>query len=115
MGPTVLSLIKSRLPNSTRLYQILPVGIPSVIVLTLIGRGYSHWIESSVWTAADSTRTIFVLMAVPGFIIGLVKLFGRQPKSGDVRWYTRPRFSLMYRIFGPVLFTIAFGLIVGVI
>ncbi len=115
IGPTLLSVLKNRLPNSTLLYQILPVGIPSVIVMTLIGRGYSHWIESSAWSAADSTRTVFVLMAVPGFIIGLFKLFGRQPKSGDVRWYTRPRFSLMYRICGPVLFIIALGLIAGVI
>jgi hypothetical protein len=113
--PTVLSAIKNSLPNSSLLYQILPVGIPSIIVMTLIGRGYSQFIENFELTPANTTRTIFVLMALPGFIIGLLKLFGRQPKSGDVRWYVRPELRLGYRIFGPVLFIIATGLVTGVI
>jgi len=113
--PTVLSAIKNSLPNSSLLYQILPVGIPSIIVMTLIGRGYSQLIENFELTPANATRTIFVLMALPGFIIGLLKLFGRQPKSGDVRWYVRPELRLGYRIFGPVLFIIATGLVTGVI
>ena len=113
--PTVLSAIKNSLPNSSLLYQILPVGIPSIIVMTLIGRGYSRLIENFELTPANATRTIFVLMALPGFFIGLLKLFGRQPKSGDVRWYVRPELRLGYRIFGPVLFIIATGLVTGVI
>jgi hypothetical protein len=91
------------------------VGIPSIIVMTLIGRGYSQLISNLELSPANATRTIFVLMAIPGFIIGLLKLFGRQPKSGDVRWYVRPNMKLGYRVFGPVLFIIATGLVTGVI
>ena len=115
MTPTVLSAIKNSFPNSSLLYHVLPVGIPSIVVMTLIGRGYSQLISNLELSPANATRTIFVLMAIPGFIIGLLKLFGRQPKSGDVRWYVRPNMKLGYRVFGPVLFIIATGLVTGVI
>jgi hypothetical protein len=115
ISPTLISVFKSKFPNSSLLYQILPVGIPSIIVMTLIGRGYSHLIGNFELSPATATRTIFVMMALPGFVIGLLKLFGRQPKSGDVRWYVRPNMRVAYRVFGPVLFIIATGLVTGVI
>lgn len=115
MTPTVLGALKNKFPNSTFLFQVLPVGIPSIIVLTLFGKGYSHWILSAHLSPPTATRTEFVLLALPGFVLGLLRMFGRSPKSGDVRWYIRPRLTYLYRTLGPVLFMIALGLTTGVI
>jgi len=115
MAPTLIGVFKSKFPNSTLLYQILPVGIPSMIVMTLIGRWYSTWIHHSHLSAASSTQTLFVLMAVPGFVIGILKMFGRKPRAGDERWYVRPKMKFLYRVMGPVLFIIALGMTTGVI
>jgi len=115
MAPTLIGVFKDKFPNSAFLYQLVPVGIPSIIVMTLLGRWYSSWIHHSHLSAASSTRTVFVLMAVPGFVIGLLKMFGRKPKAGDVRWYVRPSMKLFYRLSGPALFIIALGLTTGVI
>jgi len=94
---------------------MLPVGIPSMIVMTLIGRWYSSWIHHTHLSAASSTRTLFVLMSIPGFLIGFLKMVGRQPKAGDERWYMRPKMKFLYRVMGPVLFIIALGMTTGVI
>jgi hypothetical protein len=45
----------------------------------------------------------------------LLKLFGRSPKSGDVRWYRRDSMKIVYRIFGPIMLLIASLITVGVI
>lgn len=115
MAPTLIGVFKTKFPNSTFLFQLLPVGIPSIIVMTLIGRWYSAWIHDSHLSAASSNRTLFLLMALPGFVIGMVRMFGRKPKVGDVRWYVRPTMKGFYRLCGPVLFIIALGLTTGVI
>ena len=115
MAPTLIGVFKSKFPNSTFLFQLLPVGIPSMIVMTFIGRWYSSWIHHSHMSAASSTRTLFVLMALPGFVIGMLKMFGRKAKPGDERWYMRPSMKLFYRLSGPALFIIALGLTTGVI
>jgi hypothetical protein len=113
--PTIIGVFKTRFPNSSFLFQLLPVGVPSIIVMTLIGRWYDSWVQHSHLSAASNTRTLFVVMAIPGCFFGLVRMFGRAPRAGDVRWYMRPSMRLFYRLLGPLLFIIALGLNTGVI
>jgi hypothetical protein len=103
MIPHLLKDVKDRLPNSSALYQIVPVGIPAMLFMILIGQVYSHFIKSLDLSPATASRTLFVLAAIPGFLISILKLIGRSPKSGDSRWYLRPHLATLYRTVGPVL------------
>lgn len=113
--PTFLGYFKSYFPNSPKLFQILPSGIPAVIILSYIGFGFSIWIDSLPLIAADKSKTILVLSSIPGLIFSLLKLFGRSPKSGDVKWYRRPKYNLLYKGLGPVALMVATLISAGIL
>jgi hypothetical protein len=113
--PSLLKRVDNKFPNSAALFQIIPGGIPSIVVMSFIGTAFSSWANSLPLLAADKSKTIVVICSLPGFVISLLKLFGRSPKSGDVRWYRRDSMKIVYRIFGPIMLLIASLITVGVI
>jgi hypothetical protein len=113
--PSLLKRIDKKFPNSAALFQIIPGGIPSIVVMSFIGTAFSNWANSLPLLAADKSKTIVVICSLPGFVISLLKLFGRSPKSGDVRWYRRDSMKIAYRIFGPIMLFIASLITIGVI
>jgi hypothetical protein len=115
MLPQFIKTIKEKLPNSPKLFQILPVGIPALVIMTLLGKIYSQYINSLNLDPSSASRTIFVLSPIPGFVIGLLKFFGRQPKSGDVRWYMRSNMTALYRTGGVILLALCSALTLGLV
>jgi hypothetical protein len=113
--PSLIKVIKEKLPNSSALFQILPVGIPALVFMTLLGRFYSTYIHSLNLDPASASRTMFVLAPIPGFVIGLLKFFGREPKPGDKRWYMRSNMTTIYRVGGVILFSLYGALILGLV
>jgi hypothetical protein len=115
MAPQLVKAIKEKLPNSPMLFQILPVGVPALVVMITIGHFYTPLINSLELDPATASRTVFLLAAIPGFIITILKFFGRAPVEGDVRWYRRANMKALYRVGGTVLFVtysaITFGLV----
>jgi hypothetical protein len=83
--------------------------------MTLLGKIYSQYINSLNLDPSSASRTIFVLSPIPGFIIGLLKFFGRQPKSGDVRWYMRSNMTALYRTGGVILLALCSALTLGLV
>lgn len=115
LAPLFISTFKSKLPNSPLLYQLIPVGIPSIIFMSLLGKFYGSWVDTLAIAAEEKSRTIFLIMSIPGFILMLLKAIGRKPKKGDQRWYMRPANAYLYKSTGPVFLLIALGLTLGVI
>jgi hypothetical protein len=115
MVPNIAKTIKERLPNSSALFQILPVGIPALVTMFGIGELYSNYLNSLKLNPANASQTLFILAAIPAFIISMLKLFGRSPAAGDVRWYLRPQLTAVYRFGGVTLLAtyvaITFGLV----
>jgi hypothetical protein len=115
MIPQLVKAIKEKLPNSPILFQILPVGVPALVVMIAVGHFYASFINSLDLEPASASRTVFLLAAIPGFIITLLKFFGRSPIEGDVRWYRRANMKNIYRLGGTALFVtysaITFGLV----
>jgi hypothetical protein len=75
--------------------------------MNVLGLLTVNWINSLPIFAPDKTQTIFVLTALPGFVIGLFGLFRRSPRSGDRRWYMRDKNRVLYRFLGPVFLAVA--------
>jgi hypothetical protein len=115
MFPQLIKAVKDRFPNSPSLFQILPVGIPALVFMTLLGKFYSSYIHTLNLDPATASRTIFVLAPIPGFIIGILKLFGRQAKEGDTRWYMRSKMKTLYRTGGVILLALYSALTVGLV
>jgi hypothetical protein len=113
--PSLLKRFDSKLPNFSWLWQLIPGGIPSIVFMSLIGYAFGNWVNSLPLLSDDKTKTIVVLTSIPGFVIGLLKLFGRSPKNGDIRWYRRDKFKPLYRIGGPCMLLITGLITAGVL
>lgn len=112
--PQIIKLYGDRIPNFPLLFQIIPGGVPGTVFTALLGIAISKWVNMLPLVAEDKSRTIFVLVGIPGFILSMLKIFGRSPKDGDVRWYRRPKYNLLYRPAGVVMFFAALSLVSGV-
>lgn len=105
--PAFLKYFDSKYPNFPLLFQLIPGGIPSIIFMSYLGLVASLYINSLPLLAEDKSKTILVLASIPSLLVSLLKLFGRSPKPGDVRWYRRNRWKIPYRLFGPVFLGIS--------
>ena len=102
--PSILGLYQDRFPNSTKLYQLLPGGLPGLAFALIVASQTLNIIMSILGVTPDLAKMAFVLIPIPGFIMSLLGMIGRQPADGDVRWYLRPNMVWVYRIGGiPVL------------
>jgi hypothetical protein len=115
MLPNILKEYKEHFPNSTLLFQIIPVGIPSLVLVGLLNRGYQNWIETLSLDPASKTRMLFILLALPSFLLSISKMFARKAKPGDQRWYQRPKMKIAYRTAGPLILCLGIGMTLGVI
>ena len=113
--PTYLARFSSKFPNFPALFQFIPAGLPGLLFLSLMAIVLNHWVNSLPLLASDKTRTIAVILSLPAFILSLLRLFGRSPSSGDVRWYCREKFSLIYKLGGPVIFLLTMAVTGGAI
>lgn len=113
--PSLLKRFDSNLPNFPVLFQLIPGGVPSIVVMSFIGFAFSNWVNTLPLLAVDKTKTIVLLTAIPGLVISLLKLFARSPKSGDQRWYRRESMKWLYRFGGPIMLVIATLITIGVI
>ena len=113
--PSILKRFDSKLPNVPLLFQIIPGGIPSIVVMSFVGFMFSNWVNTLPLLAEDKTKTIVIITSIPGLVIGLLKLFGRSAKPGDSRWYRRDNMKWLYRTGGPVMLAVALLITIGVI
>jgi hypothetical protein len=108
--PGLLALIAHVFPNSPRLWQILPEGIPLFAVMLVIGLIVTSAVKSVQGDSPEFAQMSFLWMAVPGFLLALLGLAAREPREGDVRWYMRPAMTTVYRVGGIVVLVIAVAL-----
>ena len=101
--PALCEIIADKFPNSARLWQVLPEGVPLVGVMLIVGWVASALLVGALGESPEYAQTMFVILAVPGFLLALLGLIGREPDEGDTRWYQRTRMTSLYRIGGVLV------------
>ena len=104
--PSLLALMSGRLPNAPRLWQAIPENTPALglgllvflILAGILGRIYGIGTTFALMS--------FVILLIPDLIVGVMQMFGREPREGDVRWYLRPSMVTVYRVGGVVVLVI---------
>ena len=115
MAPNVIKLVKDKFPNFPTLFQLIPIGIPGMVFMTLFGKAYSKYLDSLALDPVSEARTSFILAAIPGLILTFLKFFGREPATGDVRWYRRDQNRVLYQVGGVFLFAAYALMTLGII
>lgn len=98
--PSVLSFFQDRIPNSPKLYQILPGGLPGLAFALIVASATLNVLMHFLGATPDLAKMAFVLIPIPGFFMSLLGMVGREPAEGDVRWYQRENMVWIYRIGG---------------
>jgi hypothetical protein len=101
--PTVLAFLSWKLPNSSRLWQSIPSAMPLLAFNLFIFLIVAAAAGAALGDTPDFALTSFVIMLIPGLILGFLCMFGREPAEGDVRWYLRPSMATVYRVGGVVV------------
>ena len=102
--PSYLGLFADRVPNNPALFQLIPAGLPGLIFSLALGAFTVGLISSVLGDDPLLAKLSFVLVPIPVFIVAILSLIGREPREGDVRWYERDNFKMLYRIGGAVAF-----------
>jgi hypothetical protein len=102
--PTVLALWQKHYPNNPLIYQVMPAGVPNLAFGHLLTGVTLTILTATLGETPTMAQLSFVLLPLPSMLISVVKLFGRAPLPGDVRWYLRPQMKWFYRIAGAMMF-----------
>ncbi|MSO27858.1 MAG: hypothetical protein EXQ60_07340 [Candidatus Nanopelagicales bacterium] len=71
--------------------------------MLVFGLVVSVILSNALGEVPDFAQLEFLRMAVPGFLLALLGLVAREPKSGDTLWYTRPTMTMVYRVGGVIM------------
>ena len=101
--PNLLALLAERFPNSARLWSLSPGSVLKLAVILVLS-----WVISTVTLAAfgdsaEFAQMAFLLLAIPGFLLSLIALFGRAPDPGQEPWQYRPSMTWVYRVGGVLV------------
>ncbi|MDX6718949.1 MAG: hypothetical protein QOJ63_1203 [Solirubrobacteraceae bacterium] len=90
VAPQVLAVFEERFPNSPALHRVLPRGLVRLVLMLFVGTAVGALLlrtmdEHSDTFVADS----FVLLSLPGFLLSLVSVFGREGDEPPLGWGKR--------------------------
>ncbi len=89
MGPSLFGVFKHGFPNSARLHRVMPRGVPNTLLMMTVGAAIASALAARI---ADPTRllvTSVVVLALPGFALSILGLFGRDGASPQGGWATQ--------------------------
>jgi hypothetical protein len=101
--PWIVSLYKKRYPNSTKLFQLIPAGLPGLLLVLLVASIASQVMGYLITDPKKLGNLSFVFIPFLTGVISVLGYFGRTPKDGDVRWYMRDSNTMIYRVGGVVV------------
>ena len=80
--PQVLAVYEERVPNSPGLFRALPKGLVELVLMLLVGTAVGALLISTMDENAETfIANSFVLLSLPGFLLSLLQLFGRDGRG----------------------------------
>ena len=88
--PQVLAVYEERFPNSRALSGALPRGLLALVLMLFVATAVGALLLDRM---AEHSRTFladsFVILALPGFLLSLLSLFGRAGDEAPIGWGKR--------------------------
>ena len=87
--PSLVGVRKDRLPNVPWLVRMLPAGIVKATVMLAVGSLFAALLKARVEDPDRFLTLGFVVLSVPGVVLTLLGLFGRDGQTWEQNWFTR--------------------------
>ena len=78
-----------RLPNSSAIYRYMPVGLLSTVIMILVGQVAAHLLAKWQPDAERQVLDGLVYLALPGLLVGVLSMIGRDGERPPLRWWHR--------------------------
>ncbi|MGH2943928.1 MAG: hypothetical protein ACRDLN_14255, partial [Solirubrobacteraceae bacterium] len=90
IAPQVLAVYTQRLPNSPWLFRVLPKGLVQLVFLLFVVTAVAALLRGSMDVNSETfLADSFVLLSLPGFLLTLLSLFGREGDEPPIGWGKR--------------------------
>jgi hypothetical protein len=90
VAPQVLAFYAERLPNSPRLFRDRPRGLVRIVVLLLVASALAVLLLRTMDEHAETfLADSLVVLALPGFVLALLAVFGRAGERAPTGWGKR--------------------------
>lgn len=110
--PTIFSFVLDhRLPKLTLLHRLMPTGAFKIVAMVFIGTITAGWIEGAFSSPATFLKWSFVVLAIPGLILGILGKMAKEPEND---WKSTPIGNTLYRILGIIVFILIIQIVRGV-
>ena len=88
--PQLLALFEEQLPNSPRLFGVLPKGLVELVLMTFVVTAFAALLFATMNEDSETfLANSFVLLALPGFLLSMLGLFGREGEERELSWGKR--------------------------
>jgi hypothetical protein len=88
--PQLLAVHEDRLPNSRRLHRRLPKGLVALVLMLLVASAVEALLLSSMDESGGTfLANSFVVLAIPGFVLALLDVVGRDGDEPSIGWGKR--------------------------
>lgn len=84
--PKFLQLAGHRFPRSSTLAAVTPRGLVEIVVMLVAGAVLAAIVLAVFGTTREALRNAFVVLALPGFALALLELFGEDLPERDLNW-----------------------------
>jgi hypothetical protein len=88
-APQILSIYEARLPNSPRLFRVLPRGLLKLVLMLFVGTAIGVLVTDSLHGSKSIIENAFVLLALPGLAVTLLGMFARDGQAPPIGWSAR--------------------------
>ena len=89
IGPSLVGIWKQRLPNSSQLYRVLPKGVPNTLMMITVGAVIGAALAARIDDPESLLATSFLVLALPGFLLSVLGLVGREGADPESSWPKR--------------------------
>jgi len=87
--PQILSIFEHRLPRSRALSRALPKGLVELVVMLLVVTVLGALLLDAHGDSPDFLANSFVILSIPGFVLSLAGLVGRDGDEPELDWPRR--------------------------
>ena len=105
--PQALGLVADDLPNSLTLRRVIPHGIVQIVFLLFVTGFVGVLAVDRFKDSLELIRYSFLMLSIPGFVLGMLDLFAREGPEYPLRW--------RHQFLGALVLMVGVLFVVGVI
>ncbi len=87
--PQVLCVYENHFRNLPSIYRVMPRGLLKLVLMLFFAKLFGSLVLGAIHNSRTAIADAFVLLSLPGLLLSLLDLFGRDGPGITLRWWQR--------------------------